>query len=109
EAVEKTPLPDPYERLLRPLLAEQPAARPSIRWLLSQARIHLRWSEAWDREQRRRTVRREYLRVRREELQRAAAARERRLRLEGAPRQWVQESVVVLETARRLRGLAPET
>lgn len=108
-AVERTSLPEPYERLLRPLLAEQPAARPSVRWLLSQARICFQWGEEWDREQRRRAVRREYLRVRREELERASAACERRVRLEGAPRLWVQESLVVWDAARRLRGLGAET
>ena len=90
-AVRSTTLPDPYEQLLRPLLADNPALRPSVKWLLSRGRALFSWDTAWASERRRRTVRREYLRVRQEELRRAAGAAVVDVQVEGAPGRWLRE------------------
>lgn len=91
DAVRSTPLPEPYESLLRPLLADNPALRPSVKWLLAQGRARFDWGAEWLQERRRRAVRREYLRVRQEELRRASGAAAVGIQVGGAPGRWLQQ------------------
>ncbi|NLE87844.1 MAG: sigma 54-interacting transcriptional regulator [Myxococcales bacterium] len=91
DAVRSTALPEPYEQLLRPLLADNPALRPSVKWLLSRGRALFDWAGGWESERRRRTVRREYLRVRQEELRRVAGAAVVDVLVEGPPGEWLRE------------------
>jgi transcriptional regulator with GAF, ATPase, and Fis domain len=103
-AVLRTPLPEPFEGLLRPLLADGPALRPSLRWVLARGRVLFGWDEDWARARRLGAVRREYLRVRRDGLRRAAAAPEAEVLVEGAPGQWLREALGAWRAAGILDG-----
>lgn len=108
-AVEQRPLPEPYERLLRPLLAASPALRPSLRWLLAQAQECFGWGPEWMQSRRVRAVRREYLQVRREELRRAARAESVDVSVRGAPALWLTEALEGWRAAARLERASIES
>jgi transcriptional regulator with GAF, ATPase, and Fis domain len=104
EVARRERLPAPIGALCDALLAPEPAARPSARWVADTAAA---WSssasaeEIADRQARR--VRAGYLRLRRQEL--AAAGT-----IDGEVAPWLEEAVAIAEQARavcRLAGVEP--
>src|SRR5688572_15428277 len=91
----------PLAGLVRALLVEAPAARPSAGWVSRQARLARgdRDAEESRRTRARRAVRRAYLAVRRRELFAAAQQDGAEVRVAGAPGEWLAHA---LETARRI-------
>ncbi len=106
EAARAARLPEPYERLVRPLLAQHPADRPSASWLLGQ--VESEWPGAPDAEimARQRAVRRAYLAVRGGEVQESARAQSTSIDVQGAPRTWLEEASRGASIARAVRGLS---
>jgi serine/threonine-protein kinase PknK len=101
-AARRIHLPPPIDALCAALLAPNPGARPSASWVAETARAHLGdrtgARPAADRGERdARQVRATYLRLRRDELHSAAAARE-----DTAP--WLAEAVTRARRARAIEG-----
>ncbi len=100
-------LPTAVESLARPLLAHEPAARPTAGWV---NRTAVRFagrpfdSEAEEMEARRASVRRSYLAVRRDELLRAAQHAEPRITVDGTPGSWLEAAVALAQKTVGLRG-----
>jgi hypothetical protein len=94
--------------LIRALLAEAPAVRPSAGWACRQAWLALgdRNVEGARRERARREVRRAYLAVRRRELFTAAEHEQTEIRLSGAPGDWLRHALRIARRLVLMRGRA---
>ncbi len=101
-------LPAPLDRLVVPLLASSPWARPSAAWVEQRASDAL-GKPLVDRDAGVRALRRSYLRVRRRELRRAAGWSSCELRSRGEPRRWLEAALWQARALRELRAApAPE-
>ena len=94
------------ELIVRPLMAQAPAARPSAEWVHARASDELGYRESAQagRARRERAVRRSYLAIRRREVLSAAQHREARIAVTGEPGQWLTRAVNLARRVALLRG-----
>ncbi len=102
-ALRSVPLPRPFDRWCAALTAAEPSARPSAEWIASCARDETGGVQH-DPGTGARRVRASYLRLRRQELRRAAHADEVRLASGVAP--WLGEALAMERRLAALRGEA---
>lgn len=99
-------LPAGVDEIVRALLSEAPAARPSASWVAARARAAIGSTESEDARQARarRVVQRAYLAARRHELAAVSAGRTPQIGVEGVAASWLRAVCEPLARLAALRG-----
>ena len=108
DAAIRASYPEELGRLIRPLLAQAPGARPPAAWVRRAARRALGEQLDEDVGRRRRRVRRTYYRARSLSMERLARRARAEARVEGLAGAWLRDAADRLDAIRKLRGLPAE-